>query len=204
MLHGAKLCIGLDAEYAMSAVRADLRELNVSQVDLVLLHAPCAEDATNANLWKGMEQALALNLTRAIGVSNYGKKQLGALLASATIKPAVNQCQMSMANQENEMLSYCAQEGIVFEAYEAMRACPFSNPAVKAIAAKHGVGVSQVCLRWVLQRGAVFAVGLGSNVSTMPEYSRENLQLYDFELTAAEMTVLDGTGKEIGSCAQGY
>ena len=59
-------------------------------------------------------------------------------------------------------------------------------------------------MRWVLQRGAVFAVGLGSNVSTMPEYSRENLQLYDFELTVAEMTVLDGTGKEIGSCAQGY
>eukprot|EP01043_Picozoa_sp_COSAG02_P095221 COSAG02_NODE_31594_length_531_cov_0.446759_1_plen_70_part_10 len=70
-MHGAKLCIGLDAEYAVSAVRADLRELNVSQVDLVLLHAPCAEDATNAKLWKGMEQALALNLTRAIGVSNY-------------------------------------------------------------------------------------------------------------------------------------
>lgn len=85
-----------------------------------------------------------------------------------------------------------------------MRACPFSNPEVKSIATRHGVGVSQICLRWVLQKGAVFAVGLGSNVTEMPEYSRENLQLYDFDLTAAEMTALDGTGKEIGSCAQGY
>ena len=84
VLHGAKLCIGLDAAYALSAIRAELVELNVSQVDLVLLHAPCDSDTKNANLWKGMDQALALNLTRAIGVSNYPKKQLGALLAVAT------------------------------------------------------------------------------------------------------------------------
>ena len=59
-------------------------------------------------------------------------------------------------------------------------------------------------MRVAVQRGAVFAVGLGANVSTMPAYSQENLQLYDFELTTAEMATLDGTGKEIGSCAQGY
>jgi diketogulonate reductase-like aldo/keto reductase len=57
----------------------------------VLLHAPCDSDATNAQLWMGLEQALTLNLTRAIGVSNYPKKQLGVLLAQATIKPAVQQ-----------------------------------------------------------------------------------------------------------------
>ena len=50
-----------------------------------------------------------------IGVSNYPKKQLAALLQVAKVKPAVNQCQMSMANQENEMLQYCAANGITFE-----------------------------------------------------------------------------------------
>lgn len=118
VLHGGKFCIGLNAKYALDAVKADLAELNVTQVDLVLLHAPCNSDATNAKLWKGMEQALASNLTRSIGVSNYPKKQLAALLAQATTKPAVNQCQMSMANQETEMLQYCAEQGIVFEACE--------------------------------------------------------------------------------------
>jgi diketogulonate reductase-like aldo/keto reductase len=111
---------------------------------------------------------------------------------------------MSMANQESEMLEFCEENGIVFEAYAAMRACPFSNKDVQNIAAKHGVEVSQVCLRWVLQKGAVFAVGLGANTTEMPAYSRENLQLYDFELTPAEMKTLDGTGKQIASCAQGY
>ena len=47
----------------------DLAELNVSRVDLVLLHAPCSSDATNAKLWRGMEQALALNLTRAVSAA---------------------------------------------------------------------------------------------------------------------------------------
>ena len=50
-----------------------------------------------------------------IGVSNYPKKQLAALLQVAKVKPAVNQCQMSMANQENEMLQYCSANGITFE-----------------------------------------------------------------------------------------
>jgi 2,5-diketo-D-gluconate reductase A len=203
-LHLGRLCIGLDADYALKAVRADLAQLKVSQVDLVLLHAPCKSDATNAKLWQGMEQALALNLTRAIGVSNFGKAALGALLSAATVKPAVNQCQMSMADQEDEMLSFCAEHGIVFEAYAAMRGCPFGDAQVRRIAAAHGVGVSQVCLRWVLQKGAAMAVGLGDNATLMPEYAKADLDVYGFALSDAEMATLSSTGKQISSCQQGY
>jgi len=204
ILHLGPLCVGLNADYAYRAVVADLAELNVSHVDLVLLHAPCRSDSTNAKLWQGLERALASNLTRSIGVSNFNKKQLGALISTANVKPAVNQCQMSMANQEDEMLQYCAEQGIVFEAYSAMRGCPFSNPDVQQIAAAHGVGVSQVCLRWVLQKGAMMAVGLGSNATKMPSYAKEDLDLYGFELSADEMTTLSATGTQIGQCAQGY
>eukprot|EP00966_Prymnesium_polylepis_P282048 6517766-Prymnesium_polylepis.1 len=102
------------------------------------------------------------------------------------------------------MLDYCREQGIVFEAYAAMRGCPFSDPAVQAIAAAHGVGVSQVCLRWVLQKGAMMAVGLGENTTKMPGYAKEDLDLYGFELNATEMTTLSATGKQIKSCAQGY
>lgn len=205
VVHGAKLCLGLDADYALNAVKSDLKELNVSQADLVLLHAPCYSDKTNAKLWQGLEQALALNLTRAIGVSNFPTKQLSALLSVATTKPAVNQCQMSIGQQEDEMLKFCEEQGIVFEAYAAMRGCPFSDAKAQAIAASHGVGVAQVCLRWVLQKGAVMAIGLGDNATKMPEYAEANLDLYGFELTSEEMSTLDATGSPIqgGSCAQG-
>jgi len=202
--HLGPLCIGVSSEYALKAVKADVAELGVSQVDLVLLHAPCRSDKANALLWQGLEEALAANLTRAIGVSNFNMKRLTALLAVAKQKPAVNQCQMSMANQEDEMLQYCAAQGITFEAYAAMRGCPFSHPDVQSIAAAHGVGASQVCLRWVLQRGAVMAVGLGMNASRMAAYARSDLDLYGFELSTDEMARLSATGKQIGSCEQGY
>mmetsp|Transcript_49588 Transcript_49588/g.162153 ORF Transcript_49588/g.162153 Transcript_49588/m.162153 type:complete len:312 (-) Transcript_49588:205-1140(-) len=202
-LHLGPLCVGLDADYALSAVKADLAQLKVSRVDLVLLHAPCASDATNAKLWRGLEAALAQNLTRAIGVSNFDKARLGALLKAAATKPAVNQCQMSMAHQEREMLEYCAEKGIVFEAYAAMRGCPFSDPRVQRVAAAHGVGASQVCLRWVLQTGAAMAVGLGKNESRMRSYAREDLGIFGFELSADEMATLSATGTQIKSCAPG-
>ena len=73
-----------------SKEKKDLAELNVSKVDLVLLHAPCHSDKTNAKLWQGLEQALAQNLTRAIGVSNYAKDQLAALLKVGA--PVTLQC----------------------------------------------------------------------------------------------------------------
>jgi diketogulonate reductase-like aldo/keto reductase len=194
--HGGPLCVGLNAEYALKAVKEDLKELDVSSIDLVLLHAPCTSDATNAKLWQGLEQALAMNLTRAIGVSNYKKKALSALLAQPTTKtkPAVNQCQLSVGHKDDETIAYCKAQGVTYEAYDAMRGCPFSNTQVQAIAASHGVGVSQVCLRWVLQKGAIMAVGLGGNVTNMPEYAKENLALYGFTLTESEMALLDSVG----------
>jgi len=176
--HLGPLCVGISDDYALNAVRADLAELNVSRVDLVLLHAPCRSDSTNAKLWRGLESALAQNLTRAIGVSNFALPRLRALLSVATVKPSVNQCQMSMANQEDEMLQFCAEQGIVFEAYAAMRGCPFHDAQVQGIASAHNVSVSQVCLRWVLQKGAMMAVGLGENATRMSSYAREDLDLY--------------------------
>ena len=89
--HGGPLCIGASAAYALKQVQQDVAELNVTQVDLVLLHAPCLEASHNLLLWQGLEQALAMNLTRAIGVSNYKVKNLQALQAKAKTKPAVNQ-----------------------------------------------------------------------------------------------------------------
>ena len=64
----------------------------ISKVDLVLIHHPAKTDAENQALWKGMEQAVAMNLTRSIGLSNFNQEQIESLLKIATIKPALNQC----------------------------------------------------------------------------------------------------------------
>jgi len=183
-------CLG-GADKSVAQVQQDLSELGVEQVDLVLLHAPCHTAQLNADAWKGLEQALAMNLTRAIGVSNYKADQLEALLATATVKPAVNQCLLSIGHHDDETIAYSQQHGITYEAYEAMRGCPFDDADVLAMAAAHGVSVSQICLRWVVQKGAVIAVGLGKNATKAAGYAESNLDLFGFNLSEAEMSTLD-------------
>ena len=62
---------------------------------------------------------------------------------------------------------------------------------MNSIAAHHKVSAAQVCLRWTLQRGLIIAAGTGANVSTAAAYAKENLGIYDFQLAASEMDVLN-------------
>merc|ERR1719272_2333581 len=77
------------------------------------------------------------------------------------------------------------------QSYGSLRGCPFNDPRLSTIAKAHSVSESQVCMRWVLQRGAVIAAGTGSNATTAPEYARENLGIFDFTLSFVEMDTLN-------------
>ena len=94
-------------------------------------------------------------------------------LISALLRhnPKTAQCSMSVKNHDDETIAYCQSKGIVYEAYGTMRGCPFTDPDVLAIAKEHNVSASQVCLRWVLERGCISAAGTGSDPSTVVEYA---------------------------------
>jgi len=186
-----------DPSIAVNYIKENLKELGVVYVDLALVHRPCQPHQTsdpvaaNNALWKGMQQALALNLTRAIGVSNYAKADLEALDTSAVV-PAVNQCDMSVEKHDDETIAHCQSKGIIYESYFTMKGCPFDNAVVKQIAAGHNVSAAQVCLRYVLDRGGIIACGTGADSSTVASYAKENLDIYGFALTPAEVTALSG------------
>ena len=146
------------------------------QVDLVLIHRPCQPAgsprgpstdpaASNNALWKGAQAALAQGLTRAIGVSNYVTADLKALSGP---KPSLNQCQMSIQHHDDDTIAYCAENGIQYESYQAMKGCPFSDPQLMQIATAHNVSAAQVCLRWVLERGCVSATGVKLVILHLP------------------------------------
>lgn len=185
-----------DPMIAVNYIKENLRELGIAQVDLALVHRPCQSHqtkdpvASNNALWKGMQMALAQNLTLAIGVSNYEKKDLEALDRTGAV-PAVNQCDMSVTKHDDETIAYCQANGIVYEAYFAMKGCPFDNAQAKSIAANHNVSVAQVCLRYILDRGAAIACGTGADPSSVGPYATENLDIYDFQLTADEVATLN-------------
>ena len=98
---------------------------------------------------------------------------------------------MSIAHHDDDTIGYCQANGIVYESYQAMKGCPFTNPALTAIATKHGKSAAQVCLRWVLDRGCISATGTGLDATKAAAYAKENLGIYDFALTPDEVKALN-------------
>lgn len=153
--HGATA--PLSAAYALAKVQEDVKELGLDRLDLVLIHHP-ATDAENIALWRGMEQAVRTNLTKTIGLSNFNQAQIEALLKEATIRPVVNQCDLSVGGQDMQCgprdaaIAYNIAQNISYQAWSPMRRCPFTDPVMAKIAASHNVSVAQVCLRWILER----------------------------------------------------
>jgi len=190
------------ASVAMNYAKENLKELGVDYVDLLLLHSPCQEHnhkkpvknatASNAALWAGMVQVLKMNLTRAIGVSNYNSTNLDALPMPV---PSVNQCNMGVSKHDDATITYCQKKGILYEAYGVMHSCPFNNTGLASIAAAHNRSVSQVCERYVLDKGVAMALGTGSNATKAPKEAAENLDVYGFHLTADEFKTVDAMQK---------
>eukprot|EP00037_Helgoeca_nana_P032554 m.414365 g.414365 ORF g.414365 m.414365 type:complete len:378 (+) comp29331_c0_seq1:36-1169(+) len=183
------ICNNVSTANVMRYITDDLTQLNTSFADLILLHEPCAGNASStAKIWQTLEHALTQNLTRSIGVSNFALNDLVLLNKTARVKPSVNQCQMPPGPLlDPQGFAYCQKNGILYESYGAMKGCRFNDTTMLKMAATHNVSVSQVCLRWVLQMGAVVAVGTGTNASTTRGYAAENLNLFTFNLTQHEM-----------------
>eukprot|EP01050_Picozoa_sp_SAG11_P008583 SAG11_NODE_766_length_7274_cov_11.526690_5_plen_282_part_00 len=212
---------------AVAAIDSDLKQLGVPSVDLMLIHRPypypgspeqCHDVAGRAATWKGLEQAFKAGKTHAIGVSNFNSSELAALLETATITPAVNQCKLSVGSHDDKTIAFCKQHKIhcecalaiclrnrrlvvlrkqckanpgIFttvaadEAYSPLRGGEMELPAVKKIAAAHSKSGAQVVLRWIIQQGHLVATS-----SDKASWDREDLDLFDWELTAAEMATL--------------
>lgn len=185
----------------------NLRQLGVDYMDLLLLHRPCDQTnnglpspfltppearRANAALWEGMQQVLAMNLTRAIGVSNYNHSHLEALRVDVPgPMPAINQCHMGVGIHDDATIAYCEQRGIRYQAYSPMKACPFTDSRITSMASSHNVTAAQVCLRYVLDKGVVLAVGTGKNASKTARYAEEDLDVFGFSLTEEEVGIID-------------
>lgn len=186
-------CAG-NASGAVAAIESDLQQLGLPQVDLVLIHRPtpypghpeqCQDAEQRAATWEGLEEALKAGKTRAIGVSNFNATELAALLETAKVTPAVNQCQLSVGSHDDDTINFCRAHGITYEAYSPLRGHEMALPAVKKIAASHGKSGAQVILRWIVQQGHVLATSADN-----AQYDKEDMDLFSWSLTSAEMAIL--------------
>src|SRR6266581_880358 len=181
-------------------------KLGVDQIDLLLLHqaVPSAFDRT-LEAYRGLETLLADGKVRAIGVSNFMVEHLTKLLDRCKVVPAVNQIEVHPYFAQREVQEFAGAHGILTQAWSPIGGITFyrdgshgstlDDPVIGAIARAHGKSPAQVMLRWGLQEGRSVIPK-----STKPARIAENIDVFDFELSAEEITAIDGldTGRRGG------
>jgi len=186
---------GLDIE---TSIQNSLKNLGVSYVDLYLIHFPSLAVPDIPTAWKKFEKIKEAGLAKSIGVSNFSVSDLVILLASAKIKPAVNQILLHpyVYHQQVPILEYALKEKIVIEAYSALipitrRPGGSVDKLANAIAQRLGATSDQVLFAWVKAKGAV-VVTSSSKKSRMEGY----LSAGDLVLTSEDIAAIDKAGAD--------
>jgi D-xylose reductase len=153
--------------------------------------------------WGAMEEMARRGLVRQIGVCNFGCALLRDLLSYARIAPAVLQVELHPYLTQEKLLRFCREAGIVVTGFSPLGAQSYfslgipaadesllAHPSIAAIARRHGRTPAQVVLRWGVQRGTAIVPK-----TARVERLRENLALFDFELSPEDMTAISGLGR---------
>ncbi|XP_018320816.1 alcohol dehydrogenase [NADP(+)] A-like [Agrilus planipennis] len=205
-----------EMEKVVPTCMKSLENFGLDYLDLYLIHWPCAQkivgefnpinpfnnasgfDYDYINTWKGMEECVKLGLTKGIGLSNFNSKQIDRVLQHATIKPVVNQVEVTPLLNQKKLIKFCNDRNIVVVAYS-----PFASPArpwvkpgdpsidfndakLVAIAKKYNKTSSQIILRYLIDIGTV-PIPKSSN----KERIKLNIEIFDFKLTLAEIKEID-------------
>jgi diketogulonate reductase-like aldo/keto reductase len=182
-----------DYNKALSEFETTMSEIGLDYLDLYLIHAPwpwnergkdCREE--NRQIWKAMEEFLASGRVKAIGVSNFEPEDLDSLLPACETKPMVNQIRWFIGLDPSETVQKCAEHDIVVEAYSPFaHGLIVNHPEIAEIAGRYDVSAPQLCIRYLLQKGAVVLPK-----ATSTEHIKQNADL-DFEIAESDMRVLD-------------
>ncbi len=179
---------------AMKACEESLRRLNLTYLDLYLVHWPV--EGLRKETWRAMTALVKQGKCRAVGVSNYTTRHLQELLESADLAPAVNQVEFHPFLYQKELLEFCRLKGVQLEAYSPLTRGERLNQAeVLALAARHGRNPAQVLIRWGLQHSLVLIPK-----SVKRERIVENSKVFDFALSPEEMRLLDSLNEDFRTC----
>jgi len=183
-------------ESTLEAFEASLERLGLDHVDLYLIHWPVPTEDRFVDTWRAFEQIHREEAARTIGVSNFRIEDLERLERETETRPTINQVELHPRFQQVELRAWHAEHGIATEAWSPLAQGELlDDETIAGVAAEHGRTPAQVILRWHLQLGNVVIPK-----SVTPERIRENVEVFDFELSAEQMAAigsLDG-GDRIG------
>lgn len=191
-------------ESTLTWVETVLEEFGLEYIDLVLLHVPGKPEnfaelkcrhpkACRQETWLALQRAQGESKIRHLGVSNFGPRQMGELLALGGSPITVNQIEFHpwVPQIHLDTAAWCHQNGIVVTAYGSMGSSGLAQQmmmeeALKEIGSSHGKTAGQVLLRWAVQKNVTVIPG-----SSNPKHQAENLDVFDFELSKQQMAALD-------------
>lgn len=199
------------------AIEKTLSDLGIAQLDLYLIHWPVAYASSGSfftgpeidptisilDTWKAMEDLVRANLTRYIGVSNFAKHDMVALLKEAQIKPLAHEFETHPYLQQKEFVKWHQEEDIAVIAYSPLANTnpTYQSPGVPSIlkdktlvkmAEKKNATVAQVLLNWGIKRGTIVIPK-----STHENRILENLESVEIEVDDHDMSVLATLDKKL-------
>jgi len=170
-----------------AALATSLEKLGLDHVDLYLIHWPSPAKDLYLQTWTAFEELQAAGLTRAIGVSNFLPEHLTRVIGLGGTVPAVNQIELHPALQQRESVAANTAAGVATEAWSPLaQGATLTHPVITDIADRLGRTAAQVVLRWHVQQGRIIIPK-----SVTPARIAQNLELFDFELTAADVAAVD-------------
>lgn len=191
-------------------MQADLEQLGLDHVDLMLLHYPPTGQNCKAiqEHWRAAEDFYKAGKAKAIGVSNYCQPSLDCLLASAEVVPAVNQLQfhVGMGSDPAGLKTYTESKGILHMAYSPLGSGTselITGDLVSSVGEAHNKTGAQASLRWVVERNSMLTVK-----SASAAHLAADTEIFDFKLTDDELTRLDAAtspaGEPSNTCKAGF
>ncbi len=184
-----------DYESAARSIDESLAAMGLDYLDMMIIHSPQpwvevnqSDDRYfegNLEVWRALTDAYKAGKIRAIGVSNFQKEDIDNIWDNAEVKPMVNQVLCHISNTPLGLIDYCQSKGTVMEAYSPVaHGEALKNPKIAEMAAKYGVTIPQLCIRYDLQLGMITLPKTAN-----PEHMKSNADV-DFEISSEDMEAL--------------
>lgn len=177
---------------AENSINETLAKMELDYIDLMIIHSPqpWAEWRNDNNryfkenieVWKALEDAYKAGKIKAIGVSNFLKDDLENILKNCEIKPMVNQIILHISNTNMDLINFCNKNNILVEAYSPIaHGEVLKNPLIAEISNKYNVSVAALCIKYVIQLGAV-ALPKTTNIQHMKDNSNLDFVISDEDM----------------------